>query len=197
MGALRSRRWHEGNGEQSSARSSIQSTFILLHSIIHLFSPFTPGFALQFRVRAVNKEGESDPLETDKEILAKNPYETPGKVDKPEVTDWDKDHADLAWKPPADDGGAAIEEYIIEQKDKHGRWEPVSIAVLGILSQTSIPHFQVMTVPADQTQATVGNLKEGEEYQFRVVAKNKAGPGEPSDPSNKIIAKTRFCEYSI
>ncbi|KAK6747288.1 hypothetical protein RB195_000476 [Necator americanus] len=133
-----------------------------------------PGHQYKFRVRAVNKEGESDPLATDKEILAKNPYEAPGKIEKPQVTDWDKDHADLEWKPPADDGGAPIEEYIIEQKDKHGRWE------------------EVMTVPAGQTQATVGNLKEGEEYQFRVVAKNKAGPGEPSDPTDKIIAKTRF-----
>ncbi|KHJ84916.1 fibronectin type III domain protein, partial [Oesophagostomum dentatum] len=117
---------------------------------------------------------ESDPLSTDKEILAKNPYETPGKIDKPEVTDWDKDHADLEWKPPAEDGGAPIEEYIIEQKDKHGRWE------------------EVMKVPAGETKATVGNLKEGESYQFRVIAKNKAGPGDPSDPTDTIIAKTRF-----
>ncbi|KAK6047922.1 fibronectin type III domain protein [Cooperia oncophora] len=106
-----------------------------------------PGHQYKFRVRAVNKEGESDPLATDHSILAKNPYEVPGKMDKPQVTDWDKDHADLEWKPPADDGGAPIEEYVIEQKDKHGRWEPV------------------MTVPADKTTATVGNLKEGEEYQ--------------------------------
>ncbi|XGW29138.1 hypothetical protein V3C99_008720 [Haemonchus contortus] len=133
-----------------------------------------PGHQYKFRVRAVNKEGESEPLATDQSILAKNPYEVPGKMDKPKVTDWDKDHADLEWKPPADDGGAPIEEYVIEQKDKHGRWEPV------------------MTVPADQTTATVPNLKEGEEYQFRVIPKNKAGFGEPSDPSDKIIAKTRF-----
>lgn len=37
-------------------------------------------------------------------------------------------------------------------------------------------------------------LKEGEEYQFRVMAVNKAGPGEPSDPSRKVVAKARFCE---
>ncbi|VDN36641.1 unnamed protein product, partial [Cylicostephanus goldi] len=186
-----------------------------------------------------NKEGESDPLTTDKEILAKNPYEVPGKVDKPDVTDWDKDHADLEWKPPADDGGAAVEEYVIEQKDKHGRWEEVSdledttvrvgqqikftIHIDGepapevrwtfndkgigeskaqIENEDYLSRFNIEKavrkqsgkVPAAETKATVGNLKEGEAYQFRIVAKNKAGLGEPSDPSDKIIAKTRFCK---
>jgi len=32
------------------------------------------GHDYQFRVRAVNEEGESEPLETDKPITAKNPY---------------------------------------------------------------------------------------------------------------------------
>lgn len=34
----------------------------------------TPNHKYKFRVRAVNKEGESEPLETDGFILAKNPY---------------------------------------------------------------------------------------------------------------------------
>lgn len=73
-------------------------------------------------MRAVNKEGESDPLTTEGDgFLAKNPYDVPGKVEKPEVVDWDKDHVDLEWKTP-DDGGAPIEEYVIEVKDKHGKW---------------------------------------------------------------------------
>lgn len=51
----------------------------------------------------------------------------PGAPEKPEVTDWDVDHIDLKWKPPEKDGGAPIEKYIIEKKDKtKGTWEPVS-----------------------------------------------------------------------
>lgn len=34
----------------------------------------TPKKRYKFRVKAVNKEGESDPLETDDAITAKNPY---------------------------------------------------------------------------------------------------------------------------
>ncbi len=33
-----------------------------------------PGHSYQFRVKAVNKEGDSEPLQADKAILAKNPY---------------------------------------------------------------------------------------------------------------------------
>lgn len=34
----------------------------------------TPKKKYKFRVKAVNKEGESEPLETDEPILARNPY---------------------------------------------------------------------------------------------------------------------------
>lgn len=43
-------------------------------------------------------------------------------------------------------------------------------------------------------KGSVKGLKEGEEYQFRVFAVNKAGLSEPSDPSKRITAKPRFCE---
>lgn len=39
----------------------------------------TPGKEYEFRVKAINPEGESEPLVTDRAILAKNPY---GKIYK-------------------------------------------------------------------------------------------------------------------
>uniref|UniRef100_A0A915DDF3 Twitchin n=1 Tax=Ditylenchus dipsaci TaxID=166011 RepID=A0A915DDF3_9BILA len=130
------------------------------------------GHEYQFRVRAVNKEGESDPLTTKDPTLAKNPFEVPDKIEKPAVLDWDKDHVDIEWKTP-NDGGAPIEEFIIEKRDSNGRW------------------VEAEHVPAGTNKATVGGLRQGEEYQFRVLAKNKAGLSEPSDPTDSVIAKPR------
>lgn len=41
---------------------------------IFTFSGLTPKKKYKFRVKAVNKEGESEPLEVEEAILAKNPY---------------------------------------------------------------------------------------------------------------------------
>ena len=46
-----------------------------------------------------------------------------------------------------------------------------------------------------ESTGSVHNLIEGVEYQFRVIALNKAGQSEPSEPSKSIIAKARFREY--
>jgi hypothetical protein len=59
-----------------------------------------PGKEYLFRVRAVNKEGESDPLETSGATLAKNPFDEPSAPGKPEISDWDKDRVDLQWQTP-------------------------------------------------------------------------------------------------
>lgn len=133
------------------------------------------GKPYKFRVRAVNKEGESEPLETDATIIAKNPFDEPGKPGRPEPTNWDKDFVDLEWRAPQSDGGAPIEKYIIQMRDKSGRaW------------------VDAATVPGSRTNGKVENVEEGHEYEFRIVAVNKAGPSEPSDVSKPVIAKPRF-----
>lgn len=91
--------------------------------------------------------------------------------------DWDKDHADLKWEKPENDGGAPITGYVIEYKEKFGKdW------VTG------------KEVPGDSLKGTQDGLKEGCTYEFRVRAINKAGPGEPSDSTKPIVAKCRFGE---
>ncbi|KAG8239130.1 hypothetical protein J437_LFUL018920 [Ladona fulva] len=133
------------------------------------------GKPYKFRVRAVNKEGESEELETDKPIIAKNPFDEPSKPGRPEIRNWDKDFVDLEWSPPKSDGGAPIEKYIVQMRDKEGRnW------------------VDAATSSGDRTAAKVTAVEEGHEYEFRIVAVNKAGPSEPSDPSKSVVAKPRF-----
>ncbi|XP_055326293.1 twitchin-like, partial [Sitodiplosis mosellana] len=134
----------------------------------------TPNKTYKFRIRAVNKVGPSDPAEFKNNVVAKNPWEAPGKPKGLEVTkDWDKDPV-LKWTKPDNDGGAEITEYEIEVKDKNSKeW------------------VKKKRVPASQTTTSIEGLKEGE-YDFRVRAVNKAGPGEPSDSTKLIIKTNKF-----
>lgn len=100
------------------------------------------GHEYKFRVKAVNDEGESEPLETESTIIAKNPYgmlfgleverlplggvlifhafcaDIPTKPGTPEIVDWDVDRVDLKWEEPKSTGGAPITGYIVEKKEK-------------------------------------------------------------------------------
>lgn len=98
----------------------------------------TKGNHYRFRVKAVNIEGcllliqiichlylfegASDPLETETDILAKNPFDRPDKPGKPTPTDWDRDFVALEWTPPLSDNGSPIEKYQIEKRSKYGRF---------------------------------------------------------------------------
>ncbi|CAF4579023.1 unnamed protein product [Rotaria sp. Silwood1] len=140
----------------------------------------TPGKEYLFRVRAVNKEGESDPLETSAAILAKNPFDEPSAPSKPEIPDWDKDHVDLEWQAPMSDGGAPIEKYVIERREK-GRDKKTGDWVR-------------CSDPVNGTQVTLSKLKEGHEYDFRVMAENINGLSEPLMTEKAILVKNPFTE---
>lgn len=140
-----------------------------------------PKKQYRFRIRAVNKLGPSEPGAFNKPVLAKDPWDEPGKPKNVEVTDWDVDHAKLKWEAPDSDGGAPITGYIIEQKEKFAKdWTKA----------------KEITDP-NCLDAKVDGLKENGQYEFRVRAVNKAGPGEPSDTTKPIIAKCRFVKPFI
>jgi hypothetical protein len=102
----------------------------------------------------------------------------PGKPGRPMVTDWDKDRIDIEWDPPLKDGGSPITGYVVEMKDP-------------------ITKEWVECAEVRGTSASITGLKEGQEYQFRVKAKNKAGAGAPSEPSDKQVAKCRWFKPKI
>lgn len=86
----------------------------------------------------------------------------------------------LSWSPPSTDGGSPITGYFIEKKDRFGlRWTRVN------------------REPTLDTTFKVSGLKEGEEYQFRVVAENKGGEGKPSEPTEPRVAKAPYGRLQI
>ena len=78
------------------------------------------GNKYRFRVKAVNKLGQSMPCEmTGGDIMVKDPWNAPGQPGKPKILDWGPDHGDMAWAAPESDGGAKITHYVIEKKENN------------------------------------------------------------------------------
>ena len=139
-----------------------------------------PMHEYKFRVSAINSEGESEPLDGDEAIIAKNPFDPPDPPGKPEPTDWDRNFVELKWTRPIKDNGSPITGYIIEKRDElSGKWTKAG------------------EVKGDDPKGRVDNLEEGETYEFRVRAVNEAGPSEPSEHSKPVTCKPRKCKFII
>nr|XP_006823015.1 PREDICTED: titin-like [Saccoglossus kowalevskii] len=127
----------------------------------------------EFRVSAENKVGVGEPSEPSKPVIAKLPYDVPGAPKNPEVSDITSKSAQLTWQPPNSDGGSEITGYIIERKDQYSsRWVAAG--------KTTELTYQVT------------DLKEGNQYEFRIAAENKAGIGKPCSPTLPITAKDPY-----
>jgi len=94
-----------------------------------------------------------------------------GPPGQPKVNGTTPTSVALSWDKPTDDGGGKIQGYIVEVKKKGGDWEDAT------------------PFPVKENEMTVPNLKEGEEYQFRVKAVNEAGPGTPSTATQPVVAE--------
>lgn len=90
----------------------------LIIILLQIFPGLEAGHTYQFRVKALNEEGESEPLDTDHGILAKNPYDVPAPPGLPDIADWDEKSVKLKWEPPIRDNGAPITGYVIEVMDR-------------------------------------------------------------------------------
>ena len=135
----------------------------------------TPGKKYKFRVKAVNKEGESDPLESAEPVEAKNPYREPEPPRNITIYDWDNMSVTLRLEIPISDGGRPITHYVIEQKAKF-----------------ELDFTEVFKTDGPQPlEAHVGGLKEKQVYEFRARAVNKAGPSKPCEPTPKHVCKHR------
>lgn len=100
----------------------------------------------------------------------------PGAPEGPlKVADVHANGCTLNWKPPEDDGGQPIENYVIEKLDEAlGRWVPAG--------ETDGP----------VTDFKVDDLIPGHKYKFRVKAVNKQGKSDPLTANQSIEAKNPF-----
>lgn len=107
--------------------------------------------------------------------------EKPGKPDPPEITKITPRSATLSWKPPKDDGGSPITNYVVQFRIEGGfKWNTAN-----------------ESEKVSDTKFIVPALKEGTVYEFRIAAENRAGVGPASDPTAPIEAKEQVCEYSF
>ena len=101
----------------------------------------------------------------------------PGPPLDPQVTDMLADQCTLSWRAPADDGGADVTCYTVERRlASSTRW------------------VAAVKEPVEDLQTVVGDLVDGNEYEFRVIAENKAGQGAPSEPTKPVLAKDPWGE---
>ena len=140
----------------------------------------SPGKRYNFRVKAVNAEGESEPLETEEPVTAQNPYTVPDPPRNLTIEDWDNVSVVLRWEHPARDGGRPVTHYVVEQKGKY-----------------DLDYCAVLSTPDPGCEAAVAGLREGQVYQWRVRAVNKAGQSEPCHPTDRHTAKHRNRKFIL
>uniref|UniRef100_A0A3Q4GDQ1 Titin n=1 Tax=Neolamprologus brichardi TaxID=32507 RepID=A0A3Q4GDQ1_NEOBR len=88
-----------------------------------------------FRVRAVNKYGEGETLESDP-VKAMDPFTISSAPTDVEVTSATNEVMTVCWKTPASDGGSRISGYIVEKREKQGIPD-VDLRVRGMINTTS------------------------------------------------------------
>jgi len=101
-----------------------------------------------------------------------NLSDPPGPPSKPDIFDYDNKSASLKWNKPDNDGGRPITEYIVEIKDK-----------------LAADWVEAGKTDGPICELKVENLKEKSVYQFRVRGVNKAGVGEPGEPTANHTCK--------
>uniref|UniRef100_A0A3Q3NHT3 Titin n=1 Tax=Labrus bergylta TaxID=56723 RepID=A0A3Q3NHT3_9LABR len=128
------------------------------------------GNEYMFRVMAVNSYGISEPLESGG-VIMKTPFVPPGQPHIEDVSNIAHDGMTITWSGPENDGGCEITNYIIEKKDRSGiKWTRCNRQKVTDLS------FRATSLTKDH------------EYEFRVIAENVVGAGEPSLPSSYFKA---------
>lgn len=130
------------------------------------------GVPYFFRVSAENQYGVGEAFELTEPVIATAEPASPKKMDIMDTTD---NSVSLAWLKPEHDGGSRIQCYVIEAKPKGtDKW-----VVVG--TTTNVTYV-------------VEKLNKGEEYNFRVKAKNEAGYSRPRETLAAVLVREPHIE---
>jgi len=145
------------------------------NELFHYARKLTTGTKYSYRISAVNKYGQSEPVETKEPVEAKYPFNVPDAPVNVVALDVCSDSCVVHFEPPFNNGGSPIIGYFIERKQvSANRWLRVN----------------KKTVP--ELNFKVEDLVEDFEYEMRVIAVNLAGESLPSEPCKPFIAKNQF-----
>ena len=139
----------------------------------HTVTGLQNGTQYVFSVKAENA-ADFGPLSEESDAV--KPFGKPGKPTVLEVTPGNST-LDLSWSAPSDDGGAQVEDYVLQFSMNNGStWST----------------WALYTDPNNSTltQHTLTGLINGNSYKLRVAAKNEAGVGEWSDESAAVKPRT-------
>jgi hypothetical protein len=143
------------------------------------------GKPYEFRVKAKNAAGWGEYSKLDRPVTLKPDtgklilitkskisflfLVAPSSPGMPEVKKVGKNYVELAWATPTNDGGSKITGYIVEKKPVGSdQWTKAS------------PYM------SPDNNATITDLPENGEFEFRVKAVNKAGESEPSSTTGRL-----------
>ena len=104
----------------------------------------------------------------------------PDAPEAPQAADITATSCTVTWQPPANDGGAPVLGYHLERQSSFSpRWARANKDLI------------------EGTTFDLTDLVEDNTYTFRIIAENKAGPSNPSLPSETIKAKNPWSKYFV
>ena len=95
--------------------------------------------------------------------------DTPGPTGPIQIKELTNESALIAWDPPTVDGGAPVNNYIIERRE------------------ASMRAYKTVTSKCSKTSYKIAGLMEGLMYYFRVLPENLYGVGEPCETPDVVL----------
>ena len=109
-----------------------------------------------------------------------SPTDKPGKPGVPEIESVKVNQVSLSWKPPKDDGGSPVINYILEHKaDGAYKWKRSTVETI------------------EDTKYTLKGIAPETSYEFRVAAENKAGVGPFSQSTMPVKPQEKQGRYLL